>query len=226
MKRTLFIASLAAISAVGLVAQQNSSVPQPRPDALPAPGTGTPNPGRNVPKPEAVMPTVPAGFTVTSYVELPTPRMMVYAPNGDLFVSSPASNTIVVLRDANNDGTFEACSVFAAGPAPGAGRGGRGAAATPTAVPPGCPAALTNPNMPPAPARGAARAGPPPAAPRRQGGAAPGAAAGGQAPAGAPGGGQRAGGQGFGGGAPGGGRGGPSVLGANAPACTPPPDFV
>ena len=61
------------------------------------------------------MPIVPAGFTVTTYAELQAPRMMVYAPNGDLFVSSPAANTIVVLRDANNDGTFEACSVFAAG---------------------------------------------------------------------------------------------------------------
>src|SRR5687767_15920307 len=162
MKRIVFIASLAAMSAVGLVAQQNSSVPQPRADALPAPGTGTANAGRNVPKPEGVLPTVPAGFTVTTYAELPTPRMMAYAPNGDLFVSSPAANTIVVLRDANNDGTFEACSVFAAGPAPGAGRGGRGGAPTPApAVPAGCPGALTNPNTPPAPAAapGAAPAG-------------------------------------------------------------------
>ena len=239
MKRTLFIASLAAMSAVGLVAQQNSSVPQPRADALPAPGTGTPNPGRNVPKPEAVMPTVPAGFTVTSYVELQAPRMMAYAPNGDLFVSSPAANTIVVLRDANNDGTFEACSVFAAGPV--GGRGGRGGPQTPPATPPGCPAPLTNPNAPPAPpaaaAAPAAPAGQAPAAPQRQGGPAPGGVVGGvvggqvppagQAPAGAPGGGQRAGGPPpQGGGGPGGGRGGPSILGANAPACTPPPEFV
>jgi glucose/arabinose dehydrogenase len=235
MKRTLFIASLAAISAVGLVAQQNSSVPQPRADALPAPGTGTPNPGRNVPKPEAVMPTVPAGFTVTSYVELQAPRMMAYAPNGDLFVSSPAANTIVVLRDANNDGTFEACSVFAAGPV--GGRGGRGGPQTPPATPPGCPAPLTNPNAQPAPpaaaAAPAAPAGQAPAAPQRQGGPAPGGVVGGQvppagqAPAGAPGGGPRAGGPPpQGGGGPGGGRGGPSILGANAPACTPPPEFV
>ncbi|MGH9241695.1 MAG: hypothetical protein ACRD3G_26915, partial [Vicinamibacterales bacterium] len=162
MKRTVFIASLAAMSAVGLVAQQNSSVPQPRAEALPAPGTGTPNAGRNVPKPEGVQPTVPAGFTVTTYAELQAPRMMAYAPNGDLFVSSPAANTIVVLRDANNDGTFEACSVFAAGPV--GGRGGRGGPQTPPATPPGCPAALTNPNAPPAPPAAAAA----PAAPAGQ----------------------------------------------------------
>ena len=217
MKRLICIASLVTVASAGalVVAQQNSAVPQPRAEGLPAPGTASPKQSRTVPKPDGVMPTVPAGFTVTTYAELPTPRMMAYAPNGDLFVSSPASNTIVVLRDANNDGTFEACSVFAAGPAPGAGRGGRGAAPLPPpAVPPGCPAALTNPNIPPAPAPAAAPAGPPPAAPQRQGGAAPG-------------GGQRAGGAPpQGGGAPGGGRGGPSILGANAPACTPPPDFV
>jgi glucose/arabinose dehydrogenase len=226
MKRLVFIASFLTLASAGalVLAQQNSVVPQPRADALPAPGTGTANAGRNVPKPEGVMPTVPAGFTVTTYAELPTPRMMAYAPNGDLFVSSPASNTIVVLRDANNDGTFEACSVFAAGPV--GGRGGRGGAPAPLAVPPGCPGALTNPNIPPAPAAPPAPAGPPPAAPQRQGGAAPGGAAGGQAPGAAPGAG-RAGGQqaGFGG-PPGGGRGGPSILGANAPACAAPPDFV
>ena len=41
--------------------------------------------------------------------------MMVYAPNGDLFVSSPSTNSIFVLRDANNDGVFEARGVFADG---------------------------------------------------------------------------------------------------------------
>src|SRR6185503_7935899 len=168
-----------------------------------------------------LMPIVPAGFTVTTYAELQAPRMMVYAPNGDLFVSSPAANTIVVLRDANNDGTFEACSVFAAGDPPGAGRGGRGGALPPPAVPAGCSGPLTNPNVPPAPAAapsGAPAVVPPAAAPTQQGGAAPGGqpVAGPAAPGGAPGAGApRAGGP-----PPqaGGGRGAPPVLGANAPA--------
>jgi glucose/arabinose dehydrogenase len=96
--------------------------------------------------------------------------MMVYAPNGDLFVSSPGANNITVLRDANNDGVFEAQSVYAQG-------------------------------EPPAPRGG----GPPPN----------------------PAGGQRAGGQGRAAGPPPGpGRGAPPVLGAAAPACTPPPDFA
>jgi glucose/arabinose dehydrogenase len=236
MKRFAFLTLLTTFAAAGalVVAQQTSVVPQPKAEALPAPAAASPKQSRTVPKPEGVMPKVPAGFTVTTYAELLAPRMMVYAPNGDLFVSSPAANTIVVLRDANNDGNFEACSVYAAGPPPGAGRGGRGGPPPTVAVPPGCSGALTNPNTPPAPAAapGGGAAGAP--APQRQGGAAPGAAggqapaAGGQAPAAGgqvPGGGRGAGLQAGPGGPPGGGR-GPSVLGANAPACTPPPEFV
>ena len=144
-------------------AQQNTVVPQPRANALPAPGTASPKPSRPAPRPEGVTPSVPAGFTVTTYAELPSPRMMAYAPNGDLFVSSPGTNTITVLRDADNDGTFEARGAYAQGGA----------------------------------------------APPRGGGA--GAAAGG---------GRRAGGPPPGFGQP------PPVLGADAPACTPPPEFV
>src|ERR1044071_346216 len=126
MKRVLFLAWLATFAVTGtlVVAQQTSTVPQPNAKTLPAPAQASPKQSRTVPKPEGVTPTVPAGFTVTTYAELVAPRMMIYAPNGDLFVSSPQSNTIVVLRDGNNDGKFEACSVFAAGAAPGAGRGG------------------------------------------------------------------------------------------------------
>src|SRR4029453_984608 len=142
--------------------------PQPMASKLPAPTTASPKPSRPAPRPEGASPAVPAGFTISTYAELPSPRMMVYAPNGDLFVSSPGTNTITVLRDANNDGTFEARETYAGGAPPqrggppaggGGGGGGRGA--------------------------GRAAGGPPP---------------------------------GFG--QP------PAVLGANAPACMPPPNFV
>jgi glucose/arabinose dehydrogenase len=168
-----------ALAAGVLVAQQNTVVPQPRADALPAPGAASPKPSRSVNRPDGMIPKVPAGFTVTSYAELRSPRMMVYAPNGDLFVSSPGANSITVLRDANSDGVFEAQSVFAQG-------------------------------EPPAPRGG----GPAP-----QGGARPGGAPPGAAPGGAPG-------RGAAGPPPGGGRGAPPVLGADAPACTPPPEFA
>ena len=94
-------------------AQQNSVHPQPRAEELPGPAMATANPNRRVPQPEGILPKAPAGFSVAGYAELRGPRMMVYAPNGDLFVSSPSTNSIFVLRDANNDGVFEARGVFA-----------------------------------------------------------------------------------------------------------------
>ena len=109
------------LAGAGVVAQKNSVHPQPRADELPRPSQATANQNRRVPQPEGTLPKVPAGFSVASYAELRGPRMMVYAPNGDLFVSSPSTNSIFVLRDANNDGVFEARGVFADGntaPAP------------------------------------------------------------------------------------------------------------
>jgi glucose/arabinose dehydrogenase len=129
-----------------VVAQRSSGPPQPQAGRLPAVGAARPNRGTLVEKPASAMPVVPAGFTVSAYAELQAPRMMVYAPNGDLFVSSPAANNITVLRDANNDGVFEARSVYAAGtppagraaappPAPAAGRGAAPAPAAPAPAP-------------------------------------------------------------------------------------------
>jgi glucose/arabinose dehydrogenase len=52
--------------------------------------------------------------------------MMVYGPNGDLFVSSPADNSITILRDSNNDGVVDQRSVYAQGTPPAARGGGAG----------------------------------------------------------------------------------------------------
>ena len=119
----LFIGCLAGAGLAGAVAgaQQNSVHSQPRADRLPDPAKATANASRRVPQPEGTLPRVPAGFSVASYAEMRGPRMMAYAPNGDLFVSSPSTNSISVLRDANNDGVFEVRGVFADGqtaPAP------------------------------------------------------------------------------------------------------------
>lgn len=104
---------------------QQTSPPQPRADQLPPVGPARANRGGNVPMPADATATAPAGFTVSAYAELQGPRMMVYAPNGDLFVSSPTTNSITVLRDSNQDGTFEARSVFVQAETPaGRGRGG------------------------------------------------------------------------------------------------------
>jgi len=130
-RRMSVVSAIAAALATAsvLIAQQNSVAPQPQVERLPAPASASPKPSRPVPRPEGMMPAAP-GFTVSSYAELQLPRMMVYAPNGDLFVSSPGTNTITVLRDADNDGVFEARSVYASGPIEpppaGGGGGGRG----------------------------------------------------------------------------------------------------
>jgi glucose/arabinose dehydrogenase len=118
-----------------LVAQRPSTPPQPQAQRLAPIGPARPNRGALVDKPAAITPSVPAGFTVSVYAELQAPRMMVYAPNGDLFVSSPAANNITVLRDANSDGVFEARSVFAQGEVPA----GRGGGAPPAPAPPRTP---------------------------------------------------------------------------------------
>lgn len=119
-------ALLGWLASVGLasdlvVAQHNTVHPQPQPDTLPSPSPATANGSRRIPRPEGALPMVPDGFSVSSYADLRGPRMMVYAPNGDLFVSSPTTNSIHVLRDTNNDGVFEARGIFADGesaPAP------------------------------------------------------------------------------------------------------------
>src|SRR5262245_33972654 len=112
LSTTIACASFVALTGA-LIAQQNTVLPQPIAGKLPAPTQASPKPSRGGTRPEGVNPSVPAGFTLSTYAELPAPRLMVYAPNGDLFVSSPGTNTITVLRDANNDGTFEARETYA-----------------------------------------------------------------------------------------------------------------
>src|SRR5919108_3929160 len=113
MKRKLILLCAAAFTlGAALMAEQRG--PQ-----LPEPQPAHPNPSRTVPKPEGSMPKVPAGFTVDIYADnIRGPRMMEWAPNGDLFVSQTAINAVAVLRDTNNDGLPEERSVFLQGPPP------------------------------------------------------------------------------------------------------------
>jgi glucose/arabinose dehydrogenase len=126
-------------------AQRPTGPPQPQAERLPAISAPRPNRGTLVAKPADAMPVVPAGFTVKVYAEMRAPRMMVYAPNGDLFVSSPAANNITVLRDANNDGVFESRSVYAGRPAEEAPTAPAPAAAGPAPPPPAQP--VVNPTI-------------------------------------------------------------------------------
>src|SRR5438093_2273535 len=120
MKRN-FVFICAGAFALGAVLMAQQHGPQ-----LPEPQAAHPNPSRTVPKPEGAMPKVPAGFTVDIYADnIRGPRMMEWAPNGNLFVSQTAINTVAVLRDTNNDGLPDQRSVFLQGPPPQQrGRGG------------------------------------------------------------------------------------------------------
>src|SRR5437764_14065913 len=112
MKRSLFLIGSGAL-ALGAVmlAQQRAQLPEPQ-----APH---PNPSRVVSRPEGAMPKVPAGFTVDIYADnIQGPRMMEWAPNGDLFVSQTSTNTVAVLRDTNTDRTPAQRNVFLQGPPP------------------------------------------------------------------------------------------------------------
>lgn len=59
-----------------------------------------------IPQPENAKLTVPKGFKVNVFAEggFTYPRWMALAPNGDVFVADSRANSVIVLRDTNNDG--------------------------------------------------------------------------------------------------------------------------
>lgn len=71
---------------------------------------------RVVKRPEGAWPQAPEGFHVTEFATgLNEPRVIVRAPNGDLFVTESRANRVRVLRDADGDGQPEVREVFATG---------------------------------------------------------------------------------------------------------------
>jgi glucose/arabinose dehydrogenase len=59
---------------------------------------------------------VPPGFSVNEFAGgLPDPRWLAVAPDGDVFVTLPDDNKVMLLRDADGDGKAELQSIFAAG---------------------------------------------------------------------------------------------------------------
>lgn len=68
---------------------------------------------KEVERPEGAWPKVPEGFEVNLFAEgLKKPRVIVTAPNGDIFVAESKSDQITVLRDADGDGKAEIRKVF------------------------------------------------------------------------------------------------------------------
>jgi glucose/arabinose dehydrogenase len=71
---------------------------------------------RVVRRPEGAWPKAPEGFVVTRFADrLVEPRVIVRAPNGDLFVSESRANRLHVFRDADGDGKPEVSQVFGTG---------------------------------------------------------------------------------------------------------------
>lgn len=71
---------------------------------------------RPVPRPADVWPQAPKGFKVQLYsTDLHGPRIIVKAPNGDLFVSETNAGKVMVLHGMTADGKAEQVSEFATG---------------------------------------------------------------------------------------------------------------
>ncbi len=71
---------------------------------------------RVVSRPEDAWPKAPEGFKVEQFATgLAQPRVVVAAPNGDIFVMESRADRVRVLRDADGDGKPEINQVFAEG---------------------------------------------------------------------------------------------------------------
>ena len=71
---------------------------------------------RAVPRPADVWPQAPAGFKVELYAsDLKGPRVIMKAPNGDLFVAQTNAGNIQVFRGVTSDGKAQQVSEFASG---------------------------------------------------------------------------------------------------------------
>ncbi|MES3023250.1 MAG: PQQ-dependent sugar dehydrogenase [Pseudomonadota bacterium] len=98
-------------------ADQPGRIHELRAAQLPAP-FATPSAGNSpqtVPRPAGVIPSVPAGFKVNLWATDPDRgRLLVKAPNGDLFMSSMPKRLIKVFRSSTGE-QADTVSVFAAG---------------------------------------------------------------------------------------------------------------
>ncbi len=85
-------------------------------DDLPTPfDTPSANNGAKMTKrPEGAWPKVPEGFKVDEFATgLQNPRVIMTAPNGDIFLAESMPGRVKVLRDTDNDGKPDTTTVFA-----------------------------------------------------------------------------------------------------------------
>ena len=73
-------------------------------------------PRRMAPRPKDAWPRAPQGFNVSEFATgLTNPRVVVTAPNGDIFLAESYPGRVRVLRDSNGDGKPEINEVYASG---------------------------------------------------------------------------------------------------------------
>ncbi|WP_348268340.1 sorbosone dehydrogenase family protein [Edaphobacter paludis] len=83
----------------------------------PAPEESVDNGADMVPRPDNAWPQAPQGFKVELYAQgdFQQPRLILTAPNGDLFVADSAAGKVKVLRGVNSDGKATTTETFASG---------------------------------------------------------------------------------------------------------------
>ena len=88
------------------------------PSDIPAPTSGIANPPAVVGRPAGAELTLPPGFKIDVFADegqFKTLRYIIEGPEGDVFAADVTANTIMILRDTNNDGKADERHVFAEG---------------------------------------------------------------------------------------------------------------
>lgn len=82
----------------------------------PNPAEAVDNGASMVPRPEDAWPQAPKGFKVELYAQdFKEPRLILTAPNGDIFLADSAAGEVKVLRGVTADGKVETTETFASG---------------------------------------------------------------------------------------------------------------
>ncbi|MGC1418475.1 MAG: sorbosone dehydrogenase family protein [Candidatus Acidiferrum sp.] len=107
-----------ALGLLSLPAMLSAQITHGQKPKLPAPYT-TKSAGNGPDKeapPEGFLPTVPQGFRINVFAsDFKTPRWMMVAPNGDIFVAENGADQVDILRDQEHTGGAQVREVFASG---------------------------------------------------------------------------------------------------------------
>ena len=111
--RTIAILTAGILPVTGSAQVTHGNKPDlPKPFASRSVGNAPDEPKR----PDGFLPTVPPGFHVNVYAEsFKTPRWLIVAPNGDLFVAESGAGNIEILRDPKHTGGAQERETFASG---------------------------------------------------------------------------------------------------------------